>query len=99
MIVLGQNNDTERDNNAKTDQPDHRRIIVITPLSLLHSRRCTGRQHPVSAAIAGSGPITIAALTSNEISAFFTLNSPFWVLLLLLFTIAKIDGQMEPTPQ
>ena len=38
---------------------------------------------PVSADNAGNGPITIAALTSSEISALFTLSSPFWVILLL----------------
>ena len=48
VIVLSQNNDAEGDNNAKTDQPDHRRVIVITPLSLLHSRRCARRQSRIS---------------------------------------------------
>src|SRR5690349_23609448 len=48
VIVLSQDNDTEGDNNAKTDQPDHGRIIVITPLSLLHSRRCARRQSRIS---------------------------------------------------
>ena len=37
----------------------------------------------MSADNAGNGPITIAALTSKEISALFTLSSPFWVILLL----------------
>jgi hypothetical protein len=48
VIVLGQDDNAERDNNAKADQPNHRRIIVVTPLSLLHTRRCTGRESRVS---------------------------------------------------
>ena len=36
----------------------------------------------MSADIAGNVPITIAALMSTEISALFTLSSPFWVILL-----------------
>jgi hypothetical protein len=54
-----------------------------------------GARGPVSADIAGSGAIAIAALTIMEISALFTLSSPFLGILFHLFTIHNLEGQLD----
>jgi hypothetical protein len=57
-----------------------------------------GARGPVSADIAGNGAIAIAALEIIEISAFFTLSSPFLGILFHLFTIRNLEGQLDIPP-
>ena len=49
----------------------------LSPCACFTPAADPGARGPVSADIAGNGPITIAALTSIEISALFTLSSLF----------------------
>jgi len=57
-----------------------------------------GASGPISADIAGNGAIAKAALTTVEISALFTLSSPFLGILFQLFTIRNIKGQLDNPP-